>query len=328
MYPVKIVGTGHYLPKNIISNADLEKMVDTTDRWIVERTGIKSRRKASEHESASELAFKASLKALKEAHLTSKEIDMILVATVTPDRFMPSTACYLQKKLKAAKGMAFDLQAACSGFVYALVIASQFIKLGKYKNILVVGTEVLSRLVNYKDRKTCILFGDGAGAMVLRPAKEGEDSCIFNYSTGADGDLSELFTVPAGGSETPFSKQSLDEGSHLIQMKGQETFKHAVYSIGKISKTVIEESPFQIENIDWFVPHQANKRIIQSVAKYLQFPMEKVLIKIEDVGNTSAASIPIALDFGIRNKKILRNQILLISSFGAGTTSGSLLMRY
>ena len=327
-YPVCIRGTGHYLPENLLTNKDLEQMVDTSDEWIKERTGILSRHKVASHEATSDLCLEASVKALEMAQMKATEVDMILVATVTPDYLMPSTACILQHKLKAKNCMAFDLLAACSGFLYAFSVASEFIKTGRYKNILVVGADTMTKIVNYEDRKTCVLFGDGAGAALLSKNNGKENSFVFGHYMQADGSLASLISIPSGGSQNPISQENLDKKLHFIQMNGQKVFKEAVHTLSDSSKKILADHKMHQKDIDWMIPHQANKRILGALVKQLNFPIEKVLIEVERMGNTSAASVPTALDMGIRDGRIQRGQNLLLNAFGAGITSGSLLLKY
>lgn len=324
----RIAGTGSYLPEKLLSNFDLEQMVDTSDQWISERTGIKNRHIAAEGELTSDLAYKASIKALAEAKVEPKDLDMILFATVSPDQPMPNTACVLQSKLGAVPCMAVDISAACTGFVYALSIADQFIRTGAMKNILVVGAEVLHRYVSYKDRDTCILFGDAAGACVVQPATEEQDSIIFSHHLHADGNIGDLFELPAGGSKHPFNKDVLDQGLHYVRMKGREIFKHAVRTMSQACDEALQANNMKPEEVSWIIPHQANIRIIEAVAKHFGVAMDKVVVEIEDMGNTSAATVIVALDRAIRDGRVQRGQNILLTAFGAGITSGSLLMRY
>ncbi len=327
-YRSRIAGTGSYLPKDVITNFDLEKMVDTNNEWIVERTGIERRHKAAPHEACSDLAYEATIKALKAANLTAADLDMILVATVSGDQVMPSTACVLQNRLGAKHVMAFDLLAACSGFVYGLSIADQFIRTGMYKNILVVGGEVLHRIVNYKDRETCILFGDAAGAWIVSRTEENDHNVIMSSHLHADGGLGELFVLPGGGSRMPFSKEVLETDSQFVRMKGREIFKNAVRTLTQCCNEALAANNVSSSEVDWLVPHQANVRILESVADYFDFPKEKVIFSLKETGNTSAASIPVAFDLALQEGKIKRGQLILLAAFGAGLTSGSVLLRY
>jgi len=327
-YRSRITGTGHYLPEKRLTNADLEKMVDTNDQWIRERTGIAARRIAAPGECTSDMALNASRTALAEAKLDPKDIDMILFATVSPDEIMPNTACNLQKKLGARDCMAVDISAACTGFVYALSIADQFIKTGVYRNILVVGAEHLHHMVNYKDRDTCILFGDGAGAAILSRSKEDEDSDILSIDLRADGTIGDLFVLPGGGSKIPVSHAMIDEGLQYVKMKGREIFKHAVRTMSDCCSVVLKDAGMSADEVSWVVPHQANIRIIEAVAKHFGLPMERMVVEIEDMGNTSAATVIVSLDKAIKDGRIKRGQNILLTAFGAGITSGSVLFRY
>lgn len=328
LYKTKIAGLGSYLPENTLSNKDLEKMMDTSDEWIRERTGISTRHMAAEGQNTSDLALVASQRALEMAKMSAQELDMIIFATVTPDHIMPNTACLLQEKLKANNCMAFDLSAACSGWIYSLSIADQFIKTGPLKNILVVGAEVLHRFIDYEDRTVCILFGDGAGAAVVQRTPDLETSSIWSHHNHAEGALGDLLCLPAGGSAMPLSQQALDEKKHFVSMKGREIFKNAVRTMGKACEEALIYNQLSVEDIDWVIPHQANVRIIEAVAKQAQIPMEKVIVEIQDMGNTSAATIPVSFDRAVRDGRIQRGQKVLLTAFGGGLTSGSLLLQY
>ncbi len=325
---VKIAGTGSYLPERLLSNSDIEKLVDTNDQWIVERTGIKNRHIAADNQVTSDLALIAAQRALEAAKLTAKDLDLIIFATVSPDQVMPSAACALQHKLGARQVMAFDLSAACSGFVYGLTTGQQFIRTGLYKNVLVVGAEILHRYVNYKDRETCILFGDGAGAAILTRAEADSNSDILSAHLHADGSLGELFVLPAGGSAMPFNKNVLDNDLQYVRMKGREIFKNAVRTMTQCCEEALTANNMTKDDIHWLIPHQANLRILEAVAKYFGVPDEKVIINLHDTGNTSAATIPIAFDQAVRDGRIQRGQNILLTAFGAGLTSGSVMLRY
>ncbi|HVK60129.1 MAG TPA: beta-ketoacyl-ACP synthase III [Bdellovibrionales bacterium] len=325
-YRTKISGTGSYLPEKILTNADLEKMVDTNDAWIVERTGIRERRIAPEGEATSDLALVAAQRALAAAGLTAQDLDAIIVATVSPDQPTPSTACVLQRKLGARTIMGFDLAAACSGFVYGLSVADQFIRSGMYKHVLVVGAEVLHRYVNYKERETCILFGDGAGAVIA--SRSDDDSAILSSHLHTDGGLGDLFILAAGGSAMPFSEKVLEGGHHYLRMKGREIFKNAVRTMSHCSQEALDANGMTIDQVDWLIPHQANLRIIDAVGSHFGIPPEKVIVNVQNYGNTSAATVPIALDEAVRDGRIKRGQNVLLTVFGAGLTSGSMMMRY
>lgn len=303
-------------------------MVETNDQWIVERTGIERRHIASEDQATSDLCVIAAKRALEDANLKVEDIDMILVGTVTGDHQMPSTACFIQSKLGAKNIMAVDLNAACSGFLYGVTIADQFIRTGMYKNILVIGAEVLSRYMNYKDRETCILFGDGAGAWILSRAAEGDKNVIESSHLHADGNLADLLILPAGGSKIPQSHEAIDKGLNFMTMKGREIFKNAVRTMALCCQEALEHNKVSPDQVDWIVPHQANKRIIEAVADQFKFPMERVIVYLHETGNTSAASIPLAFDWAVKTGQIKRGQTILLTAFGAGLTSGSILLRY
>ena len=320
-----ILSTGSYLPKKVLTNSDLERIVDTNDEWIVARTGIKQRHIASEDQVTSDLAYEASIRALERAKLVSSDLDMIIVATITPDQLMPTTACVLQEKLKARNIMAFDMQAACSGFLYALHLAKQSIKSGA-NNILIIGADILSRITNYKDRETCILFGDGAGAAIVSTSKS--DSIIIDSIMQSDGSLGKYVTLMAGGSRMPCSEKALELEAQYVNMKGKELFKYAVRAVVDVCNEILNKNNTKLDDVDWIIPHQANTRIIEKAMNQLQFPMEKTVVNIDHAANTSAATIPIALDEFARGNKIKRGDLVLMISFGGGFTSGATLMRY
>lgn len=324
----RISGTGSYLPEKVLTNADIEKLVDTNDAWIVERTGIRRRHIAADHQITSDLALIASQRALEAAGLTATDLDMILVATTSPDTIMPATACILQNKLGARSVFSFDLSAACSGFVYGLAIADQFIRTGLYRHVLVVGAEVLHRYVDYTDRETCILFGDGAGAAIISRAQDDQDSHVLSINLHADGGLGDLLVLPAGGSALPVSQKVVDERMGFVKMRGREIFKNAVRAMVTACQEALDTSGLPADQLNWVVPHQANLRIIESVASYFKIPVEKVVINIAETGNTSGATIPIALDEAIRDRRIQRGHNVLLTAFGAGLTSGSILLKY
>lgn len=328
MYRSRIAGMGSFLPPKKLTNYDLEKMVETNHEWIMERTGISSRSIAEDGQGTSDLALVAAKQALTEANLKPTDLDMIIFGTVTPDYLMPSSACYLQAKLGCRDIMAFDLAAACSGFVYGLSIADQFIRTGHYKNILIIGAEVLHHKVDYEDRGTCILFGDGAGAAIVSRADEGDKNVICSSHSHADGTLAELLYVPSGGAVMPFTQQTLDDRQIFVSMKGREIFKHAVRTMSQCCQEALTTNNLTKDDIDWVIPHQANVRIIEAVAKHFDIPMEKVIVKIENMGNTSAATIPVSMHQSIQEGKIKRGDTILLTAFGAGLTSGSVLLRY
>lgn len=328
LYRSRLAGLGSHLPEKRLTNFDLEKMVETSDQWIRERTGISSRRIAADGVNTSDLAYEAAILAIERAGITARDLDMIIVATVSPDQPMPNTACVLQSKLKARDCAAMDISVACSGFVYGFSVADQFIRTGAMKHILVVGAEVLHRFVNYKDRETCILFGDGAGAAVISRAEDDQDSQVYSSHLKADGTISDLFTLPAGGSAMPLTQKVLDDNMQFVRMKGREIFKHAVRTMSQCCDEALAANNMTADDVAWVIPHQANLRIIEAVAKHFGVSMERVIVEIEDTANTSAATIMIAMDRAIQDGRIQRGQNLLLTAFGAGITSGSLLMRY
>ncbi|MGO9953136.1 MAG: beta-ketoacyl-ACP synthase III [Dissulfurispiraceae bacterium] len=326
MVKAKIVSTGSYVPETIVTNSDLEKKVDTSDEWIFERTGIRERRIALKSQAASDLAYEASRTALKKASLKAKALDMIIVATVSGDMPFPSTACILQDRLGASNAAAFDIGAACSGFIYGLSISESFIKSGARKRILLVGVETLSRYIDWEDRTTCVLFGDGAGAAIIEPSTD--DSGIMSVNIQSDGSLWDYIKVPAGGSRKPCSKETIDKHLHYINMKGNETFKVAVKTLESIAMEALGKNKMKPSQLSLLIPHQANLRIIQATAKRLGIPMEKVMLNIEKYGNTSAASIPIALDEAVNSGKVVSGDYILLEAFGAGLTWGSALIKW
>ena len=317
-----ITGTGGYLPEKVVTNADLEKIVDTTDEWITSRTGIKKRHLVVDGETTCDLAEKAALNAMDAAGLTKDDIDLIIVATTTPDRVFPSTACLLQDRLDIHGCTAFDIQAVCTGFVYALGVADKFIKSGTHKTALVIGAETMSRTVDWNDRTTCVLFGDGAGAVILQASDE---PGILSTHLHADGKYKDLLTIPAGVSENPALFQS---GEAYMQMKGNEVFKMAVNTLGRIVDETLAANHMEKSDIDWLVPHQANIRIINATAKKLSMSMDHVVVTVHEHGNTSAASVPLALNVAVRDGRIKRGDTILLEAFGGGFTWGSALIKY
>lgn len=325
MRKVGIIGVGEYLPKKVLTNADLEKMVDTSDEWITTRTGIKQRRLASSHEAASHLATKASRKALASARLKPQELDLIIVATITPDMPSPSVACILQDRLGAKNAVCFDISAACAGFVYAIVVAQQFIARGAYKNALVVGTEVLSSVTDWQDRNTCVLFGDGAGAAVLSPVNSGG---ILSTYLGGDGAKVDLLMLPGGGSRNPTTHKTVEKRMHYIKMQGNELFKLAVKIMADAAQKALGQTGLTCEDVDCFIPHQANIRILSAVAKRLGIDESKVYLNIEKYGNTSSASIAIALCEAVKEGRIKKGDIVLLDAFGAGLVWGACVIKW
>lgn len=326
MLRAKIIATGSYAPDKKLTNFDLEKMVDTSDEWITERTGIKERRIAGEKQSTSDLAYGASKAALKQAGLKAKDLDLIVVATVTGDMPVPSTACLLQNLLDAKRAAAFDISAACSGFIYGLSVADSFIRSGMYKRILLVGAETLSKFTDWEDRTTCVLFGDGAGAVILE-ATNGE-SCIVSTEIHSDGSLWELLNLPGGGSKNPPSKETINKRLHFLKMKGNETFKMAVRTLENLVVDTLKKNNLKPSQLSTLIPHQANLRIIQATANRLGLSMDKVVVNLDRYGNTSAASIPIALDEAVRIGRIREGDYVLLEAFGGGLTWASALIKW
>lgn len=323
---VQILGTGAYFPSKVLTNSDLEKIVNTSDEWITSRTGIETRRISDSDIPTSELAFRASIEALNTAKLTTKQLDLILVATITPDMLFPSTACLLQRRLGAKGIPSFDLAAACSGFIYGMSIARSFIQSGLYKTILLVGAEELSKITDWTDRTTCVLFGDGAGAMVLTASSYKENSILSTF-LGADGDYSNLLYVPAGGTLHPTTNETVVKKMHTIKMEGKQVFKMAVLKMVYAAKKAIELSGLQIKDIKLFIPHQANIRIIKAVAEKLGISMQQVFINIYKTGNISSATTITALDEAIKTGKIKKGDIVELISFGSGFTWGATVIQ-
>ncbi|CAM2899341.1 beta-ketoacyl-ACP synthase III [Paenibacillus sediminis] len=321
MRPVGIIGTGKYVPEKVLTNADLEKMVETSDEWIVSRTGIRERHIAAPDQATSDLAYEAAVQALASANLAAEDLDLIVVATVTPDMSFPSTACILQDKLGAKKAAAFDLSAACSGFVYGLASATSFIQTGMYNNALVIGADTLSRITDYTDRNTCVLFGDGAGAVILGEVPEGRG--FKSFDLGAEGTGGSLLKIEGGGSRLPASQASIEAKKHFIQMNGREVFKFAVRVMGTATDDVLNKAGITKEDIDLFIPHQANIRIIQSAMERLNLPEEKCVINVDKYANTSAASIPLALVEAAEQGRMKEGDTVVMVGFGGGLTWGA-----
>jgi len=315
----RITGTGSYLPHKILSNNDLEKMVDTNDQWIQERTGIKKRHIIAENETTTDLAFNAAVKAIEAAGIENREIDLIIIATTTPTRIFPSTASLVQERLGISGCPAFDIQAVCTGFIYALTVADKFIKSGSANNALVIGAESLSRIVDWSDRNTCVLFGDGAGAVVLQAS---EETGILSTHIHSDGKYNGLLSVPTG----PGSMDT--DAKPYIEMQGNDVFKIAVRTLSSIADETLSANNLSKKDIDWLIPHQANIRIIAATAKKLGMSMDQVVVTVDEHGNTSAASIPLALDVAVRDGRINRGEILLLEAFGGGFTWGSVLLNF
>jgi 3-oxoacyl-[acyl-carrier-protein] synthase-3 len=313
-----VVGVGSYVPTKVLTNAELEKMVDTTDEWITSRTGIKERRIAAADEFTSDMATKAALRAMEKAGVTPEQIDLIIVATITPDMPFPSTACLVQKKIGARRAAAFDVEAACSGFIYGLEIAQQFIMSQTYDTVLVIGAEKLSTIVDWKDRNTCVLFGDGAGAAVLqnRPSSHG----LLTAVMGADGESADLLYMPGGGSRCPATAESVDARLHFLRMNGKETFKNAVQAMQTAAEEAVKRCEIEVSQVKCIIPHQANLRIIAAVAERLGAKPEQMFINLEKFGNTSAASVAIALDEAVESGRVQRGDLIMLVVFGAGLT--------
>jgi len=317
-----IAGTGSYTPGRVLTNSDLEQMVDTSDEWIVTRTGIRERRIAAHGESTSDLAVRAAEKALEDASVAPEELDMIIVATVSPDTFFPATACYVQSKLGAKKATAFDVSAACSGFLYALQISRNFINSSQVEKILIIGAEKLSAMTNWEDRNTCVLFGDGAGAAVLvRNTREQERSRrVLSAVMGSDGDQTDILVVPGGGSRCPITPENVDQRLNTISMVGREVYKYAVNAMKKACEDALHAAGITPQDVSMVIPHQANVRIIEAIVDRLKIPMDRTFVNLDKYGNTSAAAIAIALDEANRSKVIKEGDIVLLVAFGAGLT--------
>ncbi len=335
-FAAKITGIGSAFPEKRLDNTELSGMlvrqgIDTTNKWIVERTGIRERRIANvqdENETNSSLGAQAARQALSMAGRKAKDIDQIIYATCSPDTLLPSTACWLQKKIGAHNAWAMDVNAACSGFIYGLVTAQQFVQTGQSKTVLVVGGEVLSQITNWNDRTSCILFGDGAGAAIVENVPTTDKRRILCSHLTSNGSLSDLFHVPAGGSNLEVTPEIYAQGLHKMHMNGREIFKVAVRTLTECALKTLEKQSLPIDHLDWLVPHQANLRIIEAVVNRLAFPMERVLINLDRYGNTSAATIPSALDEAVRDGRIKKGQTVLLDAFGAGLTAGALLLRW
>ncbi len=321
-----IVGTGSYVPEKILKNADLERMVETSNEWIVTRTGIRERRIAAENETTSDMAANAARAALENANVSPEDVDMIIVATITPDMFFPSTACFVQTRIGAFKAVCFDVSAACSGFLYALEIGRQFISSGAMKTVLVIGAEKLSTIVNWTDRNTCVLFGDGAGAAVLqhRPGSRG----ILSSVNGSDGRFAEILQIPGGGCKIPVTAENAAQRLNTIQMNGKETYKQAVTAMLNAGQTALSLAGVSVENVACFIPHQANLRIIEAIASRMNVSMDRFMINLDRFGNTSAAAVAIALDEAARTGRMNRGDHILMVVFGGGLTWASTVVEW
>ena len=323
-----ILGTGSYVPERVLTNADLEKMVDTSDQWIRARTGISERRVARADEATSHLSIHAANQALEAAEVRAEDIDLIIVTTLTPDTMCPAAACWLQAHIGAHRAAAFDLNAACTGFVYGLQAADAYIRSGMMKKVLLVSADVMTRVTNWEDRGTCVLWGDGAGAVVIGASENGNRG-VMDSRVYSDGKAGELIVVPGGGSRfAPMTPDDVHNKAHLLQMKGQETFKTAVRYFSDVCNETLERSGLTLDDVDVFIPHQANLRIIEAVAKRLKLSMEKVIVTINKYGNMSAATIPVALDESVREGKVRSGDNVLMAAFGGGLTWGAVLVEW
>ena len=325
-YKASITGVGSFLPEKVLTNDDLSKMLDTTDEWITKRTGIRERRIVENGVAASDLAVEASLRALNDANVLPTEVDLIVTSTITPDCLFPSTSCYIQEKLGARNAGAFDLLAACAGFVYALSVAKSFVASGAMKTVLVVGTECMSKITDYTDRSTCILFGDGAGAVVVQQGNGRRE--IITTHLGSDGSQAELLMLPAGGSKLPASRETVDSRLHYIKLRGKEVFKQAIINMVDVITKTAAENNMQVEDIDMIIPHQSNIRIIEAAMEKLKLPREKAFVNINRYGNTSSASIPIAMDEIEKGNMLKPGDTVLLVAFGGGLTWSSSLIKW
>jgi len=317
-----ITGTGSYLPEKVMTNADLERIVDTTDDWITSRTGIRERRIAADDEATSDLATKAALKAMEQAHVSAEELDLIIVATISPDTFFPATACFVQRKLGAKNAVCFDISAACSGFLYALQVARHFINAGNRNTALIIGAEKLSSMVNWEDRNTCVLFGDGAGAAVVRGDADSSNTSrrILSSVMFSDGNQTDILVVPGGGSACPITPENAGDKLNTIRMEGREVYKNAVNAMRDAAEQALQKAGLTADDIDMVIPHQANRRIIEAITDRLGIPAERTFVNLEKYGNTSAAAVAIALDEANRSGAIKTGDIILLVAFGAGLT--------
>jgi 3-oxoacyl-[acyl-carrier-protein] synthase III len=322
---VGIIGIGHFVPPKVLTNHDLEKMVETSDQWIQERTGIRERRLADKGVGVSQMAIEAAKKALASAMLAAGDVELLIVATTTPDMPLPSTSCIVQKAIQAKKAVCFDLSAACAGFVFAMSTAQQYLSTGKYKNALVIGADKISPYIDWKDRSTCILFGDAAGACVMGAVKT---KGIFGVDLGSDGNYANLITIMAGGSKDPASKETIENGSHYLKMNGAEVFKLAVRSMLQSVNTVLDQAKVRAEDIRLVVPHQANMRIIEALVQRLKIDRKKVYVNLDRYGNTSAASVIVALSEAVNTENLQKGDLILLTTFGSGLVWGSAVMEW
>ncbi len=328
MYNAKFASFGSNAPKKVVNNFDLEKIVETSDEWIRTRTGMFERHYASAEEAASDIAIIAATNAIEASSVKYKDIDLIIVATVTGDYAFPSTGCVLQKKLGLKNVPAFDVSAGCTGFIYALDVARNYVENGSKHNVLVVGVDILTKITNWQDRNTCVLFGDGAGATIVSRAGKSDTSRIIDSIIDADGSQGDLLYQAAGGSRMPASHETVDKHLHTVYMEGNKIYKNAIRSMFASTDELLKRNKLETKDIDWVIPHQANLRIIEGLADKLRVPTSKVIVNIEKYGNTSSGTIPLAMDEAIRAKKIRRGDLIVLTSFGAGLTWGSILARY
>lgn len=326
--PVKIASLGTAIPPGIMTNADLERMVETSDEWITERTGIRQRHIAEKGTTCSQLATEAALKAIDAAGLEPTDIEMILVGTITPDMILPATACLVQNNIGAKGAWGYDILAACSGFLYALQTGTQFVATGKHKNVLVIGLDVMSSIIDYTDRQTCIIFGDGGGAVILQPSDTPEDGCFIDHLFEVDGSGGEYLCLPGGGSKHPASHETVDQKLHYVHQDGKAVFKFATLKMSELCQKLLERNGLTGKDVDVFIPHQANKRIIQAAMERIEIPEERVIINIDEFGNTTAGTLPLAMNTALEQRRLKRGDLVLMASMGAGFTAGASLFRY
>lgn len=324
----RIAGVATAVPPRVLTNHDLEKMVETNDEWIRERTGIRQRHIAEEGVTTSDLAAEAVLKLLKEQNVKPEEVDLIIVGTITPDMQFPATACLVQNKIGATKAWGFDVSAACSGFLYSLQVGAQFIATGSHKNVVVIGLDVMSSIIDYTDRTTCIIFGDGGGAVLLQPSADESEGCFYDFIHEIDGSGGESLCMPAGGSRHPASHDTVDKKWHYVHQDGAAVFKFATRKMAELAERVLQRNDLTGQDVDLFVPHQANLRIIKSAVERLKAPMEKVIVNIDEFGNTTAGTIPLAMKSALEQGRLKKGDLVLIASMGAGFTSGAALLRW
>ncbi|MDN3513336.1 MAG: ketoacyl-ACP synthase III [Candidatus Brocadia sp.] len=321
-----ITGIGSYLPSKVLTNFDLEKMVDTSDDWIIQRTGIRERRIVENGQITSDLATQASLRAMEDAGVSPQDLDMIITSTITPDHIFPSTSCFIQQKIGASRAGAFDILAACAGFIYAISIGESFVNSGAMETVLVVGAECLSKITDYTDRTTCVLFGDGAGAVIIQKSRTKHEILATNLA--ADGSQSDVLIMPGGGARNPASLESVQQRTHYIQFKGKEVFRLAINNITSLILETVEKNGISLQDIDLIIPHQSNYRIIEATMEKLGLPMEKAFVNIDKYGNTSSASIPIAIDEARKEGRISKGDIVVLVAFGGGLTWGASIIRW